>query len=135
MKKILAALLAALSLAAWAQGNLEIDTPAVAALKSSLQGRFPQLEAHFVSGALGLTRDGRVEVRDANLVPLAQRGTVNSWVAAENKDRAALYLEIARANGHPEWEGDIARTFGKRWIDKARPGWRVQDAAGHWTKK
>lgn len=135
MKKILMAFLAALALSAWAQGNLEIDTPAVATLKSSMQGRFAQLEPLFSAGAIGLTRDGRVELRDANQVPLAQRAATTSLLAAENRDRSALYQEIARANGHPEWERDIARTFGGRWIDKARPGWWVQDPAGNWTKK
>lgn len=135
MKKILAAFLMALAFAALAQGNLEINTPAVAALKSSMQGRHGQLEPHFAAGAIGLTRDGRVALRDANLVPLAQRGAINSLLAAENRDRAALYQEIAKANSHPEWEDDIARTFGSRWIDKARAGWWVQDAQGNWTKK
>lgn len=135
MKKIIMAMLAVLAFAAWAQGNLEINTPAIAAIKSSMQGRFPQLEPHFAAGAIGLSRDGRVELRDANLVPLAQRGAINSLLAAENKDRAGLYQEIARANGHPEWEQEIARTFGSRWIEKARAGWWVQDAQGNWTKK
>lgn len=135
MKKILVAFLAALAISAWAQGNLEINTPAVAALKASMQGRFSQLEPLFAAGAIGLTRDGRVEMRDASQVPLPQRGAASSLVAAENRDRAALYQEIARANGHPEWEGDIARTFGGRWIDKARSGWWVQEAGGNWTKK
>ena len=135
MKKLLIALLALLAFSAWAQGNLEINTPAIAALKSSMQGRFSQLEPHQASGAVGLTRDGRVELRDASLVPLPQRGTVSSLIAAENRDRGALYQEIARANGHPEWEADIARTFAGRWIDKARSGWWVQDAGGTWNKK
>lgn len=135
MKKLLMAGLAAFAFAAWAQGNLEINTPAVSAIKSSMQGRFPQLETYFASGAIGLSRDGKVELRDANAVPLAQRGALNSLLAAENKDRAALYQEIARANGHPEWESEIARTFGNRWIDKARAGWWVQDAHGNWARK
>lgn len=135
MRKFVMALLAVLAFAVAAQGNLEINTPAIATIKSSMQARFAQLQPHFASGAIGLTRDGRVEMRDANLVPLAQRGAVASLLAAENKDRAALYQEIARANGHPEWESEIARTFGGRWIDKAAAGWWVQDAHGNWTKK
>ena len=30
--------------------------------------------------------------------------------------------EIARANGKPEWEGEIRNTFAQRWIEKASPG-------------
>lgn len=127
--------LLALALSVQAQGNLEINTPAVTSIKTSMQGRFAQLEPLFASGALGLTRDGKVELRDPAAISLAQRQSANALVGAENRDRAALYREIARANGHPEWEGDIARTFGSRWIDKARAGWWVQADSGQWVKK
>ena len=118
-----------------AQGNLEIDTPAIAALKSAMQQRHGQLAPHYASGAVGLTQDGRIAVRDANAIALAQRQQVAALVAAENSDRAALYREIARANGHPEWEADVRATFAQRWIDKAQPGWWVQNARGEWVRK
>jgi len=120
---------------AWAQANLEVNTPAVAALKASMQKRFAELQPLFANGAVGLTRDGFVALRDANAVPLAQRQQVNSLVAAENQDRSALYREIARANGKPEWENDIRTTFAQRWIDKAQGGWHYQNNAGVWTRK
>ncbi|MGZ5154369.1 MAG: DUF1318 domain-containing protein, partial [Burkholderiales bacterium] len=105
-----------------AQANLEINTPAVAAIQKSMQERHAQLLPLYSSGGVGLTRDGNVALRDANAVPLAQRAQVNALIAAENQDRAALYREIARANGRPEWESDIRTTFAQRWIDKAQPG-------------
>ncbi len=117
-----------------AQGNLEINTPAIAALQGSMQQRHAQLGPLYASGAVGIANDGTISLRDANSVPLAQRAQVNSLVAAENADRAALYREIARANGHPEWEGDVRRTFAQRWIDRAQPGWWVQGAGG-WVQK
>lgn len=123
------------SLAAFAQGNLEINTPAIASLKSAMQGRHGQLAPHFASGAVGVARDGSIALRDANVVALAQRQSVSGLVAAENNDRAALYREIARANGHPEWEGEVRNTFAQRWADKAQSGWYVQDASGQWSKK
>jgi uncharacterized protein YdbL (DUF1318 family) len=118
-----------------AQGNLEIDTPTIAALKAAMQQRHSQLAPHYASGAVGLTQDGRIAVRDANAVALAQRQQLTALVAAENNDRAALYREIARANGHPEWEADVRATFAQRWIDKAQPGWWVQNARGEWVRK
>jgi uncharacterized protein YdbL (DUF1318 family) len=123
------------ALAVHAQANLEIDTPAIASLKSSMQSRHAQLAPFYASGAVGLTRDGFVALRDAAAVPLAQRQQVNALVAAENQDRAALYREIARANGHPEWENDIRATFARRWIERAQPGWYYQTAAGAWARK
>lgn len=121
--------------AAHAQGNLEINTPAIAQLKGAMQGRHGQLAPFYASGAVGLAHDGTVQMRDANLVPLPQRGAANNLIAAENADRAALYREIARANGNPAWEGEIRSTFANRWIDKAQPGWWVQNASGVWAKK
>jgi uncharacterized protein YdbL (DUF1318 family) len=132
-------LLAALTLGvvggALAQANLEINTPAIASLQASMQQRHAQLAGFYASGAVGLTRDGNIALRDANAVPLAQRQQVNSLIAAENQDRAALYREIARANGKPEWESDIRTTFAQRWIQKAQPGWYYQNASGAWTRK
>jgi hypothetical protein len=121
--------------AAFAQGNLEVNTPAIAQVKSAMAARHTQLAPHYASGALGLARDATVQVRDANAIPLASRGVVQSAVAAENADRAALYSEIAKANGNPAWEADIRATFAQRWIDKAQPGWWVQNAQGAWVKK
>lgn len=119
----------------WAQANLEVNSPAVAAIQSSMQKRFNEIQPHLATGAVGLTRDGFVSLRDANGVPLPQRQQVNALVAAENQDRTALYREIARANNKPEWENDIRTTFAQRWIDKAQGGWYFQNNAGAWTRK
>ncbi|MEO1767828.1 YdbL family protein [Thiobacter aerophilum] len=125
-----------LSLCAYAQGaNLDIDTPTIAAIKTAQQARHAQLKPFYDNGALGLTRDGLIALRDASLVPLAQRAAVQALVAEENRDRVALYREIARANGHPEWEADIRATFASRWIAKAPSGWYVQNANGEWVRK
>ena len=120
---------------AHAQANLEINTPGIASIQSSMSQRHSQLAPLYASGAVGLTRDGGVALRDPNAVPLAQRQQVNALVAAENQDRAALYREIARANNRPEWEGDIRNTFAQRWIQRAQPGWYYQNASGAWVRK
>lgn len=123
------------SAGAHAQANLEIDTPTINSLKKSMQTRFAALAPYFDSGAVGLTRDGLVALRDANAVPLPKRAEANTLVAEENKDRAALYREIARANGKPEWEPEIKNTFGERWTSRASAGWYYQNAQGQWVKK
>ena len=118
-----------------AQANLEINTPAINSLKQAMGARHAQLAPHYASGAVGIGRDGNIVLRDANAVPLPQRAAVNGLVGAENGDRSALYKEIARANGKPEWEAEIRNTFAQRWIEKAAPGWQVQNAQGQWVKK
>ena len=140
MKMLLSFLLCAIAVggypaSAHAQANLEINTPAIAAQQQSMQRRHAELGPYYASGAIGLTRDGNVALRDANLVPLPQRQQVNALIAAENADRAALYREVARANGHPEWEQDIRNTFGQRWIERAPAGYYYQSAGGTWARK
>ena len=117
-----------------AAADLEVNTPAVSAIKNSMQSRHTQLAPYYASGAIGLTKDGLIAVKDANAVPLAQRGALTSLVKDENADRNNLYKEIAVANGHPEWQAEIQGTFAGRWIDKAQSGWWVQGAGG-WVKK
>ncbi len=117
-----------------AAADLEVNTPAISAIKNSMQNRHGQLASFYASGAIGLTKDGLVAIRDANAVPLAQRGALTGLVKDENADRAKLYKEIAVANGHPEWQPEIQTTFAGRWIDKAQSGWWVQGAGG-WTQK
>jgi uncharacterized protein YdbL (DUF1318 family) len=120
---------------AHAEADLNISTPAVRQLTTSMESRHTQIKKYYDSGAVGLTSDGLVEVRDQNAVPLAERNAVRKLVAEENADRANLYRELANANGHPEWEADIRSTFAQRWITKASPGWYVQDKGGTWKQK
>lgn len=120
---------------AFAQSNLDISTPAIAAIRDAMHVRHSSLAPFYESGAVGLTDDGKVALRDASSVPLAQRRQLNQLITAENSDRSALYRELARANGHPEWEPQVQETFAKRWVDKAKAGWWVQTAGGAWSRK
>jgi uncharacterized protein len=120
---------------AHAQANLNIDTPAIRQLTQSMEARHAQLKKYYDAGAIGLTRDGLVQVRDQNLVPLPERNAVRKLVAEENADRTNLYREIAAGNGHTEWEADIRTTFAERWASKAPAGWWYQDEGGAWKQK
>lgn len=116
--------------------DINIRTPAIQAIQARMAERFQSaLAPHFDSGALGLARDGTISLRDASKVGLRDRAAVNQAVADDNRDRNAVYREIAVANGHPEWEAQIRDTFARQWIDSARGGWWYQDAAGTWTQK
>ncbi len=119
---------------ATAAADLEINTPAISAVQSSMQARHAKLAGFYNGGAIGLTKDGLIAVRDANVVPLAQRQALNNLVKEENADRNALYKEIAVANGQPEWAEEIRGTFAQRWIQKSQPGWYYQEG-GAWVKK
>lgn len=113
--------------------DLNISTPAIRQLTASMEARHAQLKPYYDSGAVGLTQDGLIEVRDQNAIPLPERNAVKKLVSDENADRTNLYREIATANGHADWEADIRKTFAQRWIDKASPGWYYN--SGGWKKK
>lgn len=123
---------------AQAEANIDISTSEIRAVTESMKARFAQLKPFFVSGAVGLTNDGRIELRDQSLVSLAERAIVRRLIAEDNKDRDTLYLEIAKANKHPEWEPDIRKIFSRRWVEAktgAEAGWYYQDADGAWVQK
>ena len=109
-----------------AGADININSPAINALQSNMKSRHESLKPFYNSGAIGLTDDGFITLRDAKSVPLKDRNQLNSLIAAENNDRKALYAEIARANGHPEWQNDIQQTFAQRWISNAANGWWYQ---------
>lgn len=116
--------------------DIRIQTAATEALRASMRTRFKaEMSALLDSGAAGFTKDGMVAMRDAAKVPLNKRAQASAAVSAENRDRAALYREIANANGHPEWEAQIRSTFAKTWIEKAHAGWYYQDAGGAWKQR
>lgn len=117
-----------------AEADLNVSSPQIAIIKSSIQARHAKLSVFYQQGTVGLTQDGLVAIKDAGSVPLKDRGAVNALVQAENADRVKLYAEIASANGHPEWQGQIQQTFANRWISKAQRGWFYQQG-GNWVKK
>lgn len=127
-------LLNALIPAAHAGADIDISSPTVQQIKAAMEARHSELAPYYQSGAIGLTTDGEIALRDANAVALKDRNRVKKLVADENADRSALYKEIAVANGHPEWAGDIRSTFAKRWISKAGKGWYYQSDNG-WQQK
>lgn len=119
---------------AHAEINLNINSPAINALQAKMKQRHARLYPFYQTGAIGLTSNGLVTLREASAVALKDRNTVNTLIAEENRDRKALYAEIARANGHPEWESDIQETFARRWITNAAKDWWFQKG-GSWQQK
>ena len=117
-----------------AQADIDINTPAIRAIRSSMQSRQASLAPFYNSGAIGFDSNGSVAVRDLAAAPLKDRNRLKKLVADENADRSRLYREIARANGHPEWEGDVRATFAKVWAQEALPGYWYQ-AGGSWRQR
>ncbi len=118
------------------RADISLSSPAIQSLQDRMARRFQgQLQAGFDTGALGLTRDGMIEVRDASKLSLKDRVATTQAVAEDNRDRKAVYREVAVANGHPEWESRIRETFAAQWIASARSGWWYQAGDGSWKQK
>lgn len=120
---------------AYADGaDISIETPAIQRIKASMKDRHRSLAPFYGTGAIGMTGTGLITVRDLNVVKLQDRRRVQQLVADENRDRNALYGEIARANAHPEWEKELRNTFARRWISHAPSGWWYQQGTT-WKRK
>lgn len=118
-----------------AEANLNISSSAIVGIQSRMKARHDNsLKVYYDNGAVGLTVNGLITVHNAKAISLKDRNRINGLVADENKDRNALYAEIARANGHPEWQSDIQNTFAHRWVNNAAAGWWYQ-TSGNWKQK
>ena len=72
--------------------NLDISSPEIRAITSSMQARFGQLQKFFDSGALGMTQTGLIEVRDASAVSLPDRGVLNTpGGRGQSRSRGAVH--------------------------------------------
>ena len=135
LSQVLSALVPAAQ--AQAEADIDIKSPEIRAVTASMAARWPQLVPFFTSGAIGLTNDGRIELRDQAAVSLPERALARRLIAEDNKDRDTLYLEIAKANKNPEWEPQIRKIFARRWHenDNVKAGWYYQNDAGAWVQK
>ncbi|MGC8517518.1 MAG: DUF1318 domain-containing protein [Steroidobacteraceae bacterium] len=117
------------------QADLDISTPQIRAIVAAMHQRFAQLKPYFHDGVIGITAEGVIAIRDQSSVPLMQRAQLAHLVAQQNHDLSQLYTQIADANGHPAWAGNIRSTFASRWIAHAKQnGWYYRDSSGNWVK-
>lgn len=134
-RHILIAVLNGISSEAHAQNvDFNATSPQIEQIKARMAGRFGELRPFLDKGAIGLTADGLIAVRDAGAAEMRDRARMNQLVSAENKDRKALYQAIADANNQPSWAAQIQKTFAERWITQASKGWWYQSGGG-WKQK
>ena len=116
--------------------DINVSNPAIRTLKESIKTRSESIKPFMDKGNVGINRDGLLVVRSTEGLNLKERAEVQQLVEAENRDREALYAEIARANNFPkERVADIKRIFAKSWIEQARSGLWIQNAQGNWSRK
>lgn len=121
---------------AHAQADITLSSPAINALTARIKGRYESsLKSFLDNQTIGFTNQGFVEVVYADSLGLKDRQIVKKLVADENRDRQALYREMAVANDHPEWEEQIQKAFVKQWTAQAKKGWKYQNQDGQWVIK
>lgn len=120
---------------AYAVQDIEVSTPEIRAIKTSIKQRSATLFPYLNSGHVGLSHNGLLKVRDTSGLNLKSRGEVNRLVKAENTDRLRLYQEIAVANGFPDKTDEVQNIFAASWREKAASGWYIEKSAGDWGKK
>jgi uncharacterized protein YdbL (DUF1318 family) len=116
--------------------DINVSNPAIRALKDSIKQRAGSIKPYMDRGNIGIGQDGLLALRTADGLNLKERAEAQQLVDAENRDREALYAEIAKANGIPkENVPRIKAIFAKSWIEQAQSGWWIQDASGNWRRK
>ena len=83
-------------------------------------------------GVVGEDRDGYLDMRNAPTDPKFLK-YAQDIVAAENADRAFLYLSNAQAQNKPLEM--IERDYAQLWDDRAFPGEWIQKENGTWIRK
>lgn len=118
------------------EADINVSNPAIRALKDSIKRRSEAIKPYMDRGNVGIGHDGLLVIRNNDGLSLKERAEVNQLLGAENRDREALYAEIAKANNIPnENIPKIKSIFAKSWIEQARPDWWIQDSQGSWRKK
>ena len=120
---------------AQAQPDINVQTPAALKFRQSLKARHDKLEPYYKSGAIGLSSNAAPITRDLSKVPLPERVALKKLLSDDGQDRAALFSEIARANGHPEWENNLRETFQRVFFEEVPAGYWYQDGSGAWRQK
>jgi len=118
------------------EADINVSNPAIRALKDSIKQRSGAIRPYMDRGNVGIAQDGMLAIRNSDGLDLKARAEIKQLVDAENRDREALYAEIAKANGIPASNvPKIKSIFAKSWIDQAQSGWWIQDAGGNWRRK
>jgi len=116
--------------------------PEVLKAYDDMNRRLPRLNSLFANGAVGLTNQGLISVRDkAKLGPQD-----DGLVSAENQSRKTVVMSMAKAimklNKQKESKaaldqmlGKAAATYADTKREAAQPGWWVQLQNGRWVQK
>ena len=121
---------------AYAQKTDEITYPTIQSIKQRIRERFPRLVPFFQKGAIGEGRMGYIEMLEGKGLTPSEKNDMKSLMDAENRDRRALYLEVAKSmNISSDQIGKVQRIFAQKWQHAAERGWWIQKDDQQWVQK
>ena len=121
---------------AYAQKGVNGSSPIIQSLKQQIRERFPHLVPFFQKGAIGEGKTGLVEMLDDSHLTPAEKKDVKSLLEAENRDRRALYQEVAKSmNISSDQIAKVQRIFARKWQQSADHGWWIQKEDKTWVQK
>ncbi len=93
-------------------------------IATELRNRYGQVDALKKKGYVGESNRGYAEIRNADKIPSPdERNEAQRVVAAENKDRKALYQEVARLNKDQNVSVSLVeRVYAQERLNRAKPG-------------
>lgn len=101
---------------AWAEEVTTVENATIRELKTRMKARYPQTRLYYRKGILQEGDDGYVRLVSGKGLSLKEKRLLKGLVAAENRDRKALYEEVARAlQIDPSQVGRVAEIFAKEW--------------------
>jgi uncharacterized protein YdbL (DUF1318 family) len=120
----------------YAQKESGGESPATQSLKNQIKERFPRLVPIFQKGGFGEGKNGFIEIRETKSLSPAEKNDLKPLMEAENRDRRALYQEVAKSmNIPPNQLSKVQRIFAEKWQNSAEKGWWIQKEDGQWIQK
>ncbi len=115
----------------------EVSNPAIRKIIDSRTARAAEVLRLKKLGVVGEDNQAHLAARDlAKLGNLKARAAAQKLIKAENRDREALFREIAKAKGVGEDQlGRIRETYAKAIRGQAKPGEWIQSADGSWKQR
>jgi hypothetical protein len=93
-----------------------VSNPAIRALKESMKARYQILKPFYEKKMISEGQDGYVALGNTAGLDLKALRDLKGLAAAENRDRQALYQEVARAlKIDPSQANKVAEIFAKEW--------------------
>ena len=113
-----------------------VTNPAIRRIIESRAGRFAKLRQLKSKGVFGENRNGILEIRSLDGLPLSQRAQAQKLLAEENEDRRLMYNAIVDARGIDPSQLPLVRsTYAETLRQYAREGEWIQQPNGEWIKK